>query len=211
MHKRQHWLRHLSKAQWKAGLTDPTVRTLVINLSARPRDVRIYDIAVGRARPSFELRSPEGRTLEFLSRAVPKIKQRPIVIHFLTQTTLCLNLSLRYSMANISPTVLKQASRLASKSSLSTAARRNANAFSRVANSQISRAPPSRSYVSETKRNDASVADTKIETAIRLDKKDFDNAGLSMSSQQKGSDVSVSPMAGESRGPCSLIFVSAVV
>lgn len=103
-------------------------------------------------------------------------------------------------MANISPAVLKQASRLASKSSLSSAARRNAtNAFSRVANSQISRATTqSRSYVSETKRNDASVADTKVETAIRLDKKDFENAGLSMNSpQQKGgsSDVSVSPMA----------------
>ncbi|OIW28866.1 cysteine desulfurase-like protein [Coniochaeta ligniaria NRRL 30616] len=97
-------------------------------------------------------------------------------------------------MANISPSVLKQASRLASKSSLSSAARRNANAFSRVANSQISRSQ-SRSYVSETKRNDASITDTKVETAIRLDKKDFEKAGLSMNSQQKGSDVSVSPMA----------------
>ncbi|KAJ9164662.1 Cysteine desulfurase-like protein [Coniochaeta hoffmannii] len=95
-------------------------------------------------------------------------------------------------MANITPSVLKQASRLASKPSLSSAARRSA--FSRVANSQISRAQ-SRSYVSETKRNDASVTDSKIETAIRLDKKDFEKAGLSMNSQQNGSEVSVSPMA----------------
>lgn len=105
-------------------------------------------------------------------------------------------------MANISPIVLKQASRLASKSSLSTAARRNANAFSRVANSQISRTP-TRSYVSETKRNDASITDTKFDTAIRLDKKDFEKAGLAMSSEQKGSDVSVSPMAGTSSVPGS--------
>jgi cysteine desulfurase len=101
----------------------------------------------------------------------------------------------QYNMANISPSVLKQASRLASKSSLSAATRRNACAFSRVANSQISRAQ-SRSYVSETKRNDASITDTKVETAIRLDKKDFEKAGLSMNSQQNGSEVSVSPMAG---------------
>jgi cysteine desulfurase len=96
-------------------------------------------------------------------------------------------------MANITPSVLKQASRLASKSTLSSAARRSA--FTRVANSQISRAQ-SRSYVSETKRNDASITDTKIETAIRLDKKDFEHAGLSMNAQQNGSEVSVSPMAG---------------
>ncbi|KAB5535157.1 cysteine desulfurase-like protein [Coniochaeta sp. 2T2.1] len=94
-------------------------------------------------------------------------------------------------MANITPTVLKQASRLASKSSLSSTARAS---FSRVAASQISKAP-SRSYVSETKRNDASVTDTKVDTAIRLDKKDFEKTGLSMNADQKGSNLSVSPMA----------------
>lgn len=98
-------------------------------------------------------------------------------------------------MANISPSVLKQASRLACKSSLSAATRRSAQALPRVASAQISRAQ-SRSYVSETKRNDASITDTKVETAIRLDKKDFEKAGLSMSKQQNGSEVSVSPMAG---------------
>lgn len=99
-------------------------------------------------------------------------------------------------MANISPSVLKQASRLATKASLSSAARRNANSFTRVASTQVSRAP-SRSYVSETKRNEAQIADTKIETAIRLDKKVIEKAGLSLNAQD-GSNQSVSPMAGRS-------------
>lgn len=94
-------------------------------------------------------------------------------------------------MASISPSVLKQASRLASKSSLTSAARRT---FPRVASTQVSRVQ-SRTYVSETKRNDAQIADAKIETAIHLDKKDFEKAGLSLNAQD-GSNQKVSPMAG---------------
>lgn len=104
-------------------------------------------------------------------------------------------------MANISPSVLKQASRLACKSTLSAATRRNARALPRVASAQISGAQSSRSYVSGTKRNDAAITDTKVETAIRLDKKDFEKAGLAMSQQQNGSEISVSPMAGRFSSP----------
>jgi cysteine desulfurase len=50
--------------------------------------------------------------------------------------------------------------------------------------------------VSETKRGNAQVAEPKIETAIRLDRKEFEKAGLAMSKQKNEAGVTVSPMAG---------------
>lgn len=99
--------------------------------------------------------------------------------------------------------LLRQASRLASHPSAPAAALRRlhsapttriaASASSASTNSSVS--PVSRtqrrSYVTESKRDNAQVADPpKIETAIHLDKKDFQNA---LSDQ--GASVSVSPMA----------------
>lgn len=49
--------------------------------------------------------------------------------------------------------------------------------------------------MTESKRDHAQV---QVETAIRLDKKDFEKAGLSLNAQQDGSNVHVSPMAGKS-------------
>lgn len=54
-----------------------------------------------------------------------------------------------------------------------------------------------RCYVTETKRDNAQVAEPKIETAIRLDKAALQNSGLSMGAQQDG-NMLVSPMAGKS-------------
>ena len=54
-------------------------------------------------------------------------------------------------------------------------------------------AAPMRSYVTESRPDKAQV---QAETAIRLDKKEFEKAGLAMSGQN-GSDVHVSPMAGK--------------
>jgi cysteine desulfurase len=47
--------------------------------------------------------------------------------------------------------------------------------------------------VTESKRDNAQV---QVETAIRLDKKQFEKAGLSLNAQD-GSSTHVSPMAGE--------------
>lgn len=98
-------------------------------------------------------------------------------------------------MANIAPSVIKQASRLASKSSISTAPRRSARALSRVATTRVQHnVAPSRPYVTDTRRDNAQV---QVDTAIKLDKKALENAGLAVSGQN-GSDVHVSPMAGKS-------------
>ena len=56
----------------------------------------------------------------------------------------------------------------------------------------------SRSYVTESRRDNAQV---QVETAIRLDKKEFEKAGLAMSGQN-GSDAHVTPMAGKTL-PCN--------
>ncbi|KAM7200156.1 cysteine desulfurase [Rhypophila sp. PSN 637] len=95
-------------------------------------------------------------------------------------------------MPNIAPSVLRQASRLASKSAISTASRRSAWPLSRVATTCIqNNATSSRSYVTDSRRDNAQV---QVDTAIKLDKKEFEKAGLAMSGQN-GSDVHVSPMA----------------
>ncbi|CAK7245927.1 MAG: cysteine desulfurase [Sporothrix thermara] len=94
--------------------------------------------------------------------------------------------------------LLRQAARLASQSSPARAARRLHSGASRLTaaarpaacTAQIS-APARRSYVTESKRDNAQVADaTKIETAIHLDKKDFQNLPTS-----GAGDMLVSPMA----------------
>jgi len=99
-------------------------------------------------------------------------------------------------MASLASSALKQASRLAAKPSLSSSSSRNLRGLSRVATASLHRNPPFRSYVSETKRDNAQVTDAKIETAIRLDKEQLQKAGLAISGQDK-SDVTVSPMAGK--------------
>jgi cysteine desulfurase len=53
-----------------------------------------------------------------------------------------------------------------------------------------------RCYVTESKRDNAQVADPKIETAIRLDKAALQNSGLAKGAQQDG-NMLVSPMAGK--------------
>jgi cysteine desulfurase len=98
-------------------------------------------------------------------------------------------------MANISPSVLRQASRLATKSSIATSSRQSVGRLSRVATVPLSRAS-TRSYVTESKRDNAQVAEAKIETAVRLDKKAFEKAGLSLNAQDDSRAV-VSPMAGK--------------
>lgn len=96
-------------------------------------------------------------------------------------------------MAGLGPSALRQASRLASKQpSLSTSLRR-ATYAARVATilpQQSSR----RSYVTETKRDNAQVAEPKLETAIHLDKAMLQKSGLAMSGQQDGNKL-ISPMA----------------
>lgn len=104
--------------------------------------------------------------------------------------------SIHVIMANIPTSVLRQASRLAANPVLSSSSRHSVRCLSRVPAASVSRAS-SRSYVSETKRDNAQVADAKVETAIRLDKKDFEKAGVSLNAQD-GSSTSVSPMAGKS-------------
>lgn len=54
-----------------------------------------------------------------------------------------------------------------------------------------------RSYVTESKRDNAQVAEPKIETAIHLDREALKKSGLAMGGQQDG-DMLVSPMAGKS-------------
>lgn len=88
---------------------------------------------------------------------------------------------------------MRQASRLASKQpSISTSLRR-ATYAARVA-TNIPQSSSRRSYVTETKRDNAQVAEPKLETAIHLDKAMLQKSGLAMSGQQDG-NMLVSPMA----------------
>ncbi|CAK7271651.1 cysteine desulfurase [Sporothrix epigloea] len=94
--------------------------------------------------------------------------------------------------------VLRQAARLASRSSpvsavqrLHTGASRPSAVVRAAACTSQSFAPARRTYVTASKRDNAQVAEaTKIETAIHLDKKDFQNIPTSSSG-----DMLVSPMA----------------
>lgn len=100
-------------------------------------------------------------------------------------------------MASIAPSVLRQASRLAPRSALSAASRRTLPAAlaARVANSpsKIPSSTSTRTYVTESKRDNAKV---EVESAIRLDKKELDRSGMTISSQNP-EGAHVSPMAGE--------------
>ncbi|KAK3373449.1 pyridoxal phosphate-dependent transferase [Lasiosphaeria ovina] len=101
-------------------------------------------------------------------------------------------------MANLAPKVLRQASRLATKSALSAGSRRSVQNLSRVATAapavtvaSASPARSARSYVTETKRDNAQV---QTDTAIRLDKAELEKSGLAVSGHQS-SEGHVSPIA----------------
>ncbi|KAI1465992.1 cysteine desulfurase [Daldinia caldariorum] len=96
-------------------------------------------------------------------------------------------------MPNVASAALRQASRLALKQSIATTPLRRLPSISRVAGvtaAQIAR----RGYVSETKRDNAQV---NVDTAIRLDKKDFMNekGELVMPGSNNPANATVSPMA----------------
>ncbi|KAK4191177.1 cysteine desulfurase [Podospora australis] len=99
-------------------------------------------------------------------------------------------------MAHLAPSVLRQASRLASKSIISAAPRRGVTGLSRVAAAaapaQRCAASGKRSYVTESKRDHAQV---QTDTAIRLDRQELDKSGITISSQQNAPGEHVSPMA----------------
>ncbi|KAK1836318.1 cysteine desulfurase [Podospora conica] len=98
-------------------------------------------------------------------------------------------------MATIAPSVLRQASRLAPRTALSAASRRGLPAAlaARVAisPSKIPSSISARTYVTESKRDNAKV---EVETAIRLDKKELDRSGMTISSQNPDA-AHVTPMA----------------
>ncbi|KAI0849244.1 cysteine desulfurase [Daldinia vernicosa] len=96
-------------------------------------------------------------------------------------------------MANVASSALRQASRLALKQSVASTPLRGLPSISKAAGvtaAQVVR----RGYVSETKRDNAQV---NVETAIRLDKKDFMNekGELVMPGSDNLTNGTVSPMA----------------
>lgn len=92
-------------------------------------------------------------------------------------------------MSTIAPSVLRQASRLAAAAPL-----RSARVLSRATTAAaVKTASASRSYVTETKRNNA---DVQAEHAIKLDHREMEKQGLAISAQN-GSSQHVSPMAGK--------------
>ncbi|PSR89033.1 cysteine desulfurase-like protein [Coniella lustricola] len=98
-------------------------------------------------------------------------------------------------MASFGSSALRQASRLATKQSSLSLSLRGASRSARVATSlPKTQAASRRSYVSETKRDNAQVAEPKLETAIHLDRETLQKSGLSVGGQQEGSML-VSPMA----------------
>lgn len=102
-------------------------------------------------------------------------------------------------MAKLAPSVLRQASRLASKSAVSAASRRSVQALSRTAAAPAQGAGR-RCYVTDTKRDNAQV---QADTAIRLDRQELEKSGVTVNAQN-GSTTHVSPMAGKTRDPASL-------
>jgi cysteine desulfurase len=95
-------------------------------------------------------------------------------------------------MATIAPSVLRQASRLVSKSSVYAAQRRGVLALSRTA-AAPARSAGRRCYVTQTKSDNAQV---QADTAIRLDRAELEKSGLALDTQT-GSTTHVSPMAGK--------------
>ncbi|KAI1446242.1 cysteine desulfurase [Annulohypoxylon stygium] len=96
-------------------------------------------------------------------------------------------------MANVASSALRQASRLGLKPSLVSTPLRGIPSISRVASVTTTRASR-RGYVSETKRDNAQV---NVETAIRLDKKDFMNEKGELITGRPGApaNATISPMA----------------
>ncbi|KAH9999747.1 cysteine desulfurase [Xylariaceae sp. FL0662B] len=96
-------------------------------------------------------------------------------------------------MANVASSALRRASRLGFKQTITSAPLRGIPSASRVAAATAARAAR-RSYVSQTKRDHAQV---NIETAIKLDKKDFMNekGELVMPGPGAPANAMVSPMA----------------
>ncbi|KAI4867355.1 cysteine desulfurase [Hypoxylon rubiginosum] len=97
-------------------------------------------------------------------------------------------------MPNVASSALRQASRLGLKQSLTSTPRRGIPSASRIAAVATAPRVPHRSYVSETKRDNAQV---NVETAIKLDKKDFMNekGELVMPGPGTPANATVSPIA----------------
>ncbi|AEO62290.1 026ad3a7-da1e-4718-a8a7-7735cff045e6 [Thermothielavioides terrestris] len=93
-------------------------------------------------------------------------------------------------MANLAPSVFRQASRLASKQSISGAPRRAVVVLSR-ASTAPARGAGHRRYVTQSKSDHAQV---QVDTAIRLDRSELEKAGATLE-VQSGSTTHVSPMA----------------
>ncbi|KAI1459260.1 cysteine desulfurase [Annulohypoxylon moriforme] len=96
-------------------------------------------------------------------------------------------------MANVASSALRQASRLGLKQSLSSTPLRGIPSISRVTAITAAQATR-RGYVSESKRDNAQV---NVETAIRLDKKDFMNEKGELITGRPGApaNATISPMA----------------
>lgn len=92
---------------------------------------------------------------------------------------------------------MRQASRLVSRQpSLSTTLRRTSRTPGVATALPSARTASRRGYVTESRRDNAQVAEPKIETAVHLDKAALQKSGLAMSGQQEG-NMLVSPMAGK--------------
>ena len=103
-------------------------------------------------------------------------------------------------MANLAPSVLRQASRLASKSALSATSRRGLQAVSRAAATPTpARAACQRCYVTQSRSDHAQV---QVDTAIRLDRAEIEKAEAALEARN-GSTTHVSPMAGK---PCPVVL-----
>lgn len=94
-------------------------------------------------------------------------------------------------MASIASSALRSSSRLGSSSSVATVAASAATrTLPRTAAIAASRRSSRRGYVTESKRDNA-----RVETAIKLDKKDF--ADIPATSVDAPGNAKVSPMAGK--------------
>ncbi|EAQ92318.1 conserved hypothetical protein [Chaetomium globosum CBS 148.51] len=94
-------------------------------------------------------------------------------------------------MANIAPSVLRQASRLASRTSVPAVTRRGVPILSRPTTA-AARNTCQRCYVTQSKADHAQV---QVDTAIRLDRAELEKAGATLETTQNGSTTHVSPMA----------------
>jgi cysteine desulfurase len=102
-------------------------------------------------------------------------------------------LELSAKMASLRSSAVRQASRLASRRVLGPASLRKSPAVPHVVASALPGAPR-RSYVSETQKNSAQVAEATIETAIHLDRAQLEKAGLAIG---RGQGKETTPVARE--------------